>query len=376
MSMQLQGSVLRGGRQSLLCVRSSSLCIMLYSTIKGKTQGAGICSSIKTSGGTNSKLVHASAVRSYPLAKPLPLPHNIEDINTTEKARFSPQRNRDISGPVILSKFEGTFSNGFAKRYNQLSQPIDPHVASYDCSGPVSLHSAMQTNVPSPFSSTGKAIHLNMPGGQWSQGYKYISEDMQSTHYSKITAQNKEEINKGKPGTMTVTPSFGNQRRFHTSCSLCHGKNSSVLSPFLSNSSWTSVFPWAKSIQHQAHLFYSTPVDNGTVLNRKEKLKRAVKEYGSTVIVFHIGISLISLGGFYLAVSSGLDVRSLLQYFSGGDGSSELAAGASTFVMAYAIHKVFAPVRISITLASTPFIVRHLRKVGFLKAPRPTSSSL
>ena len=41
----------------------------------------------------------------------------------------------------------------------------------------------------------------------------------------------------------------------------------------------------------------------GPQLSQREKLKRAVKEYGSTVIVFHVTISLISLGGFYLAVS-------------------------------------------------------------------------
>lgn len=38
-------------------------------------------------------------------------------------------------------------------------------------------------------------------------------------------------------------------------------------------------------------------------LTNAEKLKKAVKEYGSTVIVFHIGISLISLGVIYLLVS-------------------------------------------------------------------------
>lgn len=44
-----------------------------------------------------------------------------------------------------------------------------------------------------------------------------------------------------------------------------------------------------------------------------------------------------------------------------------IVANASTFVTAYAIHKVFAPVRISITLASTPFLVRYFRRIGFLK---------
>lgn len=38
-------------------------------------------------------------------------------------------------------------------------------------------------------------------------------------------------------------------------------------------------------------------------LSNREKLKRAVKDYGSTVIVFHVGISLVSLGCFYALVS-------------------------------------------------------------------------
>ena len=38
-------------------------------------------------------------------------------------------------------------------------------------------------------------------------------------------------------------------------------------------------------------------------LSSKDKLKRAVKEYGLTVVVFHVTISLASLGVFYLIVS-------------------------------------------------------------------------
>jgi len=50
--------------------------------------------------------------------------------------------------------------------------------------------------------------------------------------------------------------------------------------------------------------------------------------------------------------------------------TSTAATGAATFVIAYAIHKCFAPVRIATTLTATPFIVRHLRKIGFLKGPK------
>lgn len=64
---------------------------------------------------------------------------------------------------------------------------------------------------------------------------------------------------------------------------------------------------------------------------------------------------------------SGLDVIWLLEKVSLADKFPKIAENASTFVIAYAVHKLFAPVRISITLGSTPFIVRYLRNKGFLK---------
>lgn len=61
-----------------------------------------------------------------------------------------------------------------------------------------------------------------------------------------------------------------------------------------------------RSIVDKQHRHYSTdsaPKSGEVTLSQRERLKKAVKEYGSTVIVFHISISLMSLGGFYLAVS-------------------------------------------------------------------------
>ncbi|PIK33565.1 hypothetical protein BSL78_29624 [Apostichopus japonicus] len=120
----------------------------------------------------------------------------------------------------------------------------------------------------------------------------------------------------------------------------------------------------------------SAAPDGQVSLTQRQRLKLAVRDYGSTVIIFHVCISLMSLGGFYLAVSSGLDVQSLLKMLHFGEDiiSSKLAAGASTFVVAYGVHKVFAPVRIAITLTCTPFIVRYFRSVGFLKVKKPAKS--
>ncbi|XP_061865244.1 protein FAM210B, mitochondrial [Colius striatus] len=107
--------------------------------------------------------------------------------------------------------------------------------------------------------------------------------------------------------------------------------------------------------------------------NKSQQLKQVFKEYGAIGVSFHVGISLVSLGIFYLAVSSGVDMTAVLFKlgFSESSLQSKMAAGTSTFVLAYAIHKLFAPVRISITIVSVPFIVRYCRKIGFFKPPAP-----
>ncbi|XP_035679269.1 uncharacterized protein LOC118417707 [Branchiostoma floridae] len=118
------------------------------------------------------------------------------------------------------------------------------------------------------------------------------------------------------------------------------------------------------------HLCTSAPAgQTGKPPSQRERLQRAIRDYGGTVVVFHVGISLLSLGGFYLAVSSGIDMVALLHKIGVGKTIAEsgIATGASTFVIAYAVHKVFAPVRIGITLTCVPFVVRYLRNVGLLR---------
>ena len=70
--------------------------------------------------------------------------------------------------------------------------------------------------------------------------------------------------------------------------------------------------------------------------------------------------------------NSGLDMVNVLANI-GFDQSvlqSRLATGTGTFVVAYAVHKVFSPVRIAVTLTCTPMIVRVLRNYNILKQPR------
>ncbi|CAB1453454.1 unnamed protein product [Pleuronectes platessa] len=115
------------------------------------------------------------------------------------------------------------------------------------------------------------------------------------------------------------------------------------------------------------------PEPEGGKPTKTQQLKKVFKEYGAVGVCFHIGISLMSLGMFYLLVSSGIDMAAVLCKvgFSEAVVRSKMAAGTSTFVLAYAIHKLFAPVRISITLVSVPLIVRYFRKTGLFKPPTP-----
>lgn len=66
---------------------------------------------------------------------------------------------------------------------------------------------------------------------------------------------------------------------------------------------------------------------------------------------------------------SGVDLVAILNRFSIGEGTLTRIASsnAGLFVVAYAVHKVFAPLRLGITLSATPFIVRYLRNKGILK---------
>lgn len=201
------------------------------------------------------------------------MPHNVEGIIANEIGRFSPQRVRDLNGPVMISQTAHKAQPLFL--IQRTANSYDPRVGSYDCRSAVNLNSSMQTNVPYPFSSRGKATHFNMPGGQWESKNKFISEDMQKSHYLNNLVKKKKE---GIREYCTFTKYF----------------------------TTSSVIIMSQRLK-------STNSGDGpsgeAKLTRAQQLKKAVAEYGTTVIVFHIGISLISLGACYLLISRYVQLR-------------------------------------------------------------------
>ncbi|XP_058453700.1 uncharacterized protein LOC131431818 [Malaya genurostris] len=321
--------------------------------------------------------LHVSVQRDYPVAAVLPLPDNIDPTETT---RFSPQRSRDINSSAILthqSSFDANHIDVTVDSSYKTVNHADPHIQSYDCRGAVNLNSAMQSNVPSPFGGMHKFTHLNMPGGGWAQEGKYLAHDLHSSHYTNLRQEVRSDWSNyedaPQKGTLGLLDRYYNKLLLQTN--IVH--NNSCVRKFSMSTALLTTKDAPKAKQMTEEPASDEQRTEPIPMTRKERLKKAVKEYGSTVIVFHVGISLASLGACYVLVSSGIDIVALLERFDWANSvlASKTGAGAGTFVIAYAIHKVFAPVRISITLGATPFIVRYLRKRGVLKSPPPASGT-
>jgi hypothetical protein len=150
----------------------------------------------------------------------------------------------------------------------------------------------------------------------------------------------------------------------HISCQKPNYTNRPLHTPQLSN----YVMKRFKTTKTEQETDNNEPTPSQKSPTLQQKLKQAVAQYGSTVIVFHVGISLMSLGISYVLVSSGLEVEKYMLLMGiSGETASKIATGAGTFAVAYAVHKLFAPARIMVTLTATPFIVRYLRHIGVIK---------
>ncbi|XP_064467223.1 protein FAM210B, mitochondrial-like [Ornithodoros turicata] len=124
---------------------------------------------------------------------------------------------------------------------------------------------------------------------------------------------------------------------------------------------------WPKLLDEQA---------SKTKMTAKQRLKNTVKEYGSTIVVFHIILSVSSFAACYLVVSSGVDVAALALKMGldleGLSAKIHIPASSGTFVLTYALYKIFSPLRLALTLTVAPFIVRHLRRVGAFQFTQKT----
>ncbi|XP_029040643.1 uncharacterized protein LOC114874989 [Osmia bicornis bicornis] len=309
----------------------------------------------------HTKALHVTSVRRYPNPPTLPLPTNVSEIFANETGRFTPERARDISVPVLLY-YKSDCKSFNSEQPSKLAEPLnssevckDTHVDSYDCFGAVSLNGTMQSNVPKPYSSNGKSTHLNMPGGQWARDEKYIAEDMQKSHYRTV---NLPLLKLDKRGLASYVSTNVLLQRMYPEKYIFGMGYSTNASQQVTDTQDTDKKP--KYIN----------------LSKKEKFQRVIKDYGATVVVFHVVISIISLGACYAAVVGGIDLAPLVKFIIIDNSQVEqILTNSSSFLLAYAIHKLLAPMRIGITCGVTPILVQYLRRIKILKPPKVTKTN-
>lgn len=264
----------------------------------------------------------------------MPLPINIDP---NESVRFSPQRARDISSTAISTNIWNQRSidrsidiTVDSSPRNDAQSDLDPHVNSYDCRGMVSLNSAMQSNVPSPFGGMHKFTHLNMPGGQWSQSNKWMSHDLHSSHYTNLRREVRKNIlndelkQQNGQGIIVLNDKtylhghlLASKSQSNTACwthlmqsdlfACSNIKSQQILCRWYSSDKKdvAKSDESNKQIQHDT----SNVKEEEVAITQRAKLKNAIRDYGSTVLVFHIAISLASLGIFYQLVSRYVEMK-------------------------------------------------------------------
>ena len=87
------------------------------------------------------------------------------------------------------------------------------------------------------------------------------------------------------------------------------------------------------------------------------KLKQLFVDYGPIAIVIHFSVFFMTWGGFYLALSSGVD---LTQW----DWLPDFVATGGNIAISYVITQAFKPIRLAITLLLTPIVGRFVLNKG------------
>ena len=196
-----------------------------------------------------------------------------------------------------MSLATGSYDN--VNRELAAAASSDPHMGAYDAHGAVNLNCMMQSMVPEPFGGGHKFSHLNMPGGQWAQNGKFMAQDMQASHYTNLRQQVRSDWDKKGPYVMA-------KRSFHQHClSLAFPTNMQHKVRMFSTAPQKENKAEEKVVEEKQSEAAASATETKAAAgqDKKSKLKQAFKEYGSTIVIFHVTISLASLGMFYALVS-------------------------------------------------------------------------
>lgn len=105
-------------------------------------------------------------------------------------------------------------------------------------------------------------------------------------------------------------------------------------------------------------------------LTVRDVIKKATKEYGPVFLVVHITVSLMSVGFFYSIVNYTVNPIEYLPHIVTellGEKLTLATNEGGTMVIAYALHKIVFPVRLAISLGTTPYLSKRIFQMRFFK---------
>ncbi|XP_033625499.1 protein FAM210A-like [Asterias rubens] len=113
--------------------------------------------------------------------------------------------------------------------------------------------------------------------------------------------------------------------------------------------------------------------ETGKPLSNWVRMKMMMKAYGYVIIPVHWLIAPVWFGAFYYTIKMGVDIGPFLLKIGVSEHHVETLnnSKASNALLAYALYKIFTPLRYTVTVGSTEMTIRYLRRKGYIKhAPR------
>lgn len=112
-------------------------------------------------------------------------------------------------------------------------------------------------------------------------------------------------------------------------------------------------------------------------LSTYQKIKAMYRDYWYVLVPVHLVSSAFFFGGFYYAASSGLDIVAIMEalHFSESVVSTVRDSSAGFIALAYALYKIFTPVRYTVTLGGTTWAIKFLKTRGLIKPRRPVKEA-
>ncbi|XP_015610437.1 uncharacterized protein C18orf19 homolog A isoform X2 [Cephus cinctus] len=133
---------------------------------------------------------------------------------------------------------------------------------------------------------------------------------------------------------------------------------------YLKNAVWT--IHRSYSAEANKDCYTPPPVQKQSVFQR---MKQMTKDYWHILIPVHVITSIGWMSLFYIAAKNGVDIVGIMEYMKLSEKYLEMLRGSSAghWAVAYALYKVFTPLRYTITVGGTTLSIRYLNRWGYLK---------